>query len=135
VYIKWENCAFYVGTMQRISLSSDDIYSDSALMIGLINVQLFNVFKVCLNSRRWFVLCLVCVPYLVLVLVSGLGTSSIGRVQLKTETEPSPPKHCLLNKNGTMDNVQKHNNYNNLNISTNFSTTLVALHPVCGAYK
>jgi hypothetical protein len=64
----------------REFLSSDDIYSDSTLMIGLINVQLFNVFKVCLNSRRWFVLCLVCIPYLVLVLVSGLGTSSIGRV-------------------------------------------------------
>jgi hypothetical protein len=30
----------------------------------------FNVFDVYLNSRRWFVLCLVSISYLVLVLVS-----------------------------------------------------------------
>jgi hypothetical protein len=29
VYIKWEICVFYVGTVQRIYLSKDDFYCDS----------------------------------------------------------------------------------------------------------
>jgi hypothetical protein len=39
---------FYVGTMQRIYLSSDNTYSDSTLVLGLISLELFND---CLNSR------------------------------------------------------------------------------------
>jgi hypothetical protein len=31
----------------------------------------FNILMFCLNSHRWFVLCLVCIPYLVLVQMSG----------------------------------------------------------------
>jgi hypothetical protein len=41
------------------------------LALGLIRLEIFNAFNVCLNSRRWFMLCLVCVPYLVLVQVPG----------------------------------------------------------------
>jgi hypothetical protein len=42
----------------------------------------FNVFNVCLSSRRWFVLCLVYISYPVLVLVStrvevGSNTSTV----------------------------------------------------------
>jgi hypothetical protein len=49
----------------------------------------------CLNPRRWFVLCLACIPYLMLVQVSReTGTSSVDWAQLskfymKTETESS----------------------------------------------
>jgi hypothetical protein len=35
--------------------------------------SVFNDFNVSLNSRRWFVLLLACIPYLVLVQVSGDG--------------------------------------------------------------
>jgi hypothetical protein len=31
----------------------------------------FNILMFCLRSRRWFVLCLSCIPYLVLEQVSG----------------------------------------------------------------
>jgi hypothetical protein len=63
---------FYVGTIQRIYLFSDDFSSNSAVMLGLIRVEFFNVLMFCLNSRRWFVLCMVYVSYLVSVLVSGV---------------------------------------------------------------
>jgi hypothetical protein len=43
----------------------------------------FIVFNVCLHSRRWFMLCLVYVPYLVLEQLSeDRETSSIDRAQL-----------------------------------------------------
>jgi hypothetical protein len=41
----------------------DDFYSDSTLVLGLVHVEFFNV---CLNSRRWFVLCLAYISYIVL---------------------------------------------------------------------
>jgi hypothetical protein len=56
---------FFVGTIQRIYLSSGDICCDNTLVLGLIRVEFFNVFNVCLNSRRWFVLCLVYIFVLV----------------------------------------------------------------------
>jgi hypothetical protein len=70
----------------------------------------------CLSSRKWFVLCLARIPYIVLVLVSGIGSSSIDWTQLssfclKTETESSLRNVVFLNKNRTMDNVRKHNIY------------------------
>jgi hypothetical protein len=34
-----ENCVFYVDIIQRIYLSSDDIYSESYLVLGLICVE------------------------------------------------------------------------------------------------
>jgi hypothetical protein len=43
----------------------------SILVLGLIRVEFFNVLIFFLNSCRWFVLFLVCIPYLVLVQVSG----------------------------------------------------------------
>jgi hypothetical protein len=65
-------CVFYVGAIKRIYLSSDDFFSDSSLVQGLIHVEYFlNVLIFCLNSLSWFVLCLVCVLHLVLALVSG----------------------------------------------------------------
>jgi hypothetical protein len=30
---------FYVGTIQRINLSSDDFYSDSTVVLGLISAE------------------------------------------------------------------------------------------------
>jgi hypothetical protein len=39
-----KNCVFYVGTTQRISLSSDDFYSYSTLVLGLIRVEFFKCF-------------------------------------------------------------------------------------------
>jgi hypothetical protein len=36
-------CVIYVGIIQRIYLSSDDFYSDSTLVLGLIHVEFFNV--------------------------------------------------------------------------------------------
>jgi hypothetical protein len=62
---------FYVGTIQIIYLSSDDFHSHSTLVLSLIHVEFFNVLMFCLNSRRWFVLCLVCILHLVLVQVPG----------------------------------------------------------------
>jgi hypothetical protein len=59
---------FCVCTIQKMYLSSDYIYSDSSRPHTYI---FFYVFNVCLNSRRWFMLCLVCTSYLVLVQVSG----------------------------------------------------------------
>jgi hypothetical protein len=44
------------------------LYSDSSLACAVFNILMF-----CLSSRRWFVLFLACVSYLVLVLVSGDG--------------------------------------------------------------
>jgi hypothetical protein len=35
---------FYVGTIQRIYVYSDDFYSDSILMLGLIRVDVFLMF-------------------------------------------------------------------------------------------
>jgi hypothetical protein len=61
---------FYVGTIHRIYLSSDYFYSGKTLVLGLIRVEVFSVLMFFLNSRRWFVQCLVSIPYLVLVLVS-----------------------------------------------------------------
>jgi hypothetical protein len=60
-------CWYHTG----ISLSSDDFCSDSALVLGLIPLEFFNVLMFCLNSRRWFMLFLACIPYLVSVQVSG----------------------------------------------------------------
>jgi hypothetical protein len=97
-------------------------------MLGLIYVEFFSVFNVCLNSRRWFMLCVVYRSYLVLVLVSGDRTSSVDwaqlcRFHLKTETIQSP-KRYVLNKNRTMDNVQKHNNCINVPSSQTFRGNL-----------
>jgi hypothetical protein len=41
---------------------------DAEQVLGLMCVEFFNV---CLNSSRWFMLCLVYISYLALVLVSG----------------------------------------------------------------
>jgi hypothetical protein len=44
---------FCVGTVQKICLSSDDFYSDSTLVQGLIYVEFFfNILMFCFNSRR-----------------------------------------------------------------------------------
>jgi hypothetical protein len=58
-------CWYYIN----IYLYSDDLYSESTLVLGLRTYGLFLMFY--LNSRRWFVLWFVCIPYLVLVQVSG----------------------------------------------------------------
>jgi hypothetical protein len=42
---------FYVGTIWRISLSSDDFYSDRTLMLGLIHVEFFNILMFRLNKN------------------------------------------------------------------------------------
>jgi hypothetical protein len=41
------------------------------LVLASYMLSFFNVLMFSLSSRRWFVLCLVCIPYLVLVQVSG----------------------------------------------------------------
>jgi hypothetical protein len=68
----------------------------------------------CFRSRRWFVLSLACIPYLVLVQVFWReGSSSINWAQLSTfhvkmETESSLPV-VFSDKNKMMDSVQKQN--------------------------
>jgi hypothetical protein len=74
---------FYVGTIQIISHFSDDFHSDSTLILTIavkqcMNISdrpyvcgVFNDFNVCLNSGRWFMLCLACIPSLLLMLVPG----------------------------------------------------------------
>jgi hypothetical protein len=65
-------CFSCVGIIRRIRLSSDDFCLDSSLMQCLIRVEfLFNILMFCLISHIWFVLCLACIPILVLVQVSG----------------------------------------------------------------
>jgi hypothetical protein len=61
----------------------DDFYSLSSLVLTIamkpymnkcdrLHVcEVFNDFNVCLNSGRWFILCLVYISYLLLVLVPG----------------------------------------------------------------
>jgi hypothetical protein len=98
----------HVGTIQRIYLSSDDFYSDSTLVLGLIHVE----FLFWLNFCRWFVLWFV-YPISYWCRCPEIGTSSIdwvllSRFYLKTETESSS-QNVVLNKNRMMDNVQKHN--------------------------
>jgi hypothetical protein len=61
---------FCIGSIWRISLSSNDFYSDSSLVEDLIRVK---ILMFCLGSCRWFVLCLACIPYLVSVQVSRDG--------------------------------------------------------------
>jgi hypothetical protein len=75
----------YVGTKQRICLSSDYFCSDSTVILTTIAMKqwtdmgarphvcgvFFNDFKVCFNFRRWFMLCLVYISHIVLVLMSG----------------------------------------------------------------
>jgi hypothetical protein len=60
------------------------------------------------------VLCLIYISYLVLALVfREIGTSSqLSRFHLKTVTESSLRNVvCFINKNRTMDKVQKHHNF------------------------
>jgi hypothetical protein len=60
-----------VGTKCIICLSSDNFHSGARPhMCGV-----FNVLMICLSSRRWFVLCLVCVPHL----GAGTGVPRYGR--------------------------------------------------------
>jgi hypothetical protein len=68
----------------------------------------------CLSSRRWFVLCLVCVPHLVSVQLSGdrdcsVDWAQLSRFYLKTETESSLRNTMFWNINRKMDYVQKYN--------------------------
>jgi hypothetical protein len=37
-------CVYYFGTIQKISLSSDNFYSDSTLVLGLIHMEFFLIF-------------------------------------------------------------------------------------------
>jgi hypothetical protein len=41
VWIEWENCVFYVGTLQRIYFATDDIPSVSTLVLGLMRLEFF----------------------------------------------------------------------------------------------
>jgi hypothetical protein len=83
------------------------------VVLGLICVEIFfNVLNVRLNCRRWFELCLIHIPYCVLVLVSGerdercrLGP---GEVPPEDGDDPVSETLCVLNKNRTVDNIQKH---------------------------
>jgi hypothetical protein len=122
----WKLC-FYVGTMQRICFFSDDFYSDSTLILTTIAV------KQCRDIGARSHVCGVLLVFLifVLILADGLccawfiypilfwywcpetGTSSndwdeLNRFHLKTETDSSLRKHCVLNINMRMDKVQKH---------------------------
>jgi hypothetical protein len=70
-------CVFYVGHIHTNFLFSNDFYSDSTQILTTIAGKQcmdihcsFHVFNFCLNSRRWFTLCLVYIPHLVLKLVS-----------------------------------------------------------------
>jgi hypothetical protein len=71
VQIEWENLCFCVGAIRRICLSTNDLFSRSSLVQGLIRVEFLILLRFCLSSRRWFVLCLACVSYLLLIQVSG----------------------------------------------------------------
>jgi hypothetical protein len=64
----------YVGTIQRIPLYSDSLYSDMTPILtavdvtwalGLICVGFVNlIFNFCLKSHRWFMSCLVYITHL-----------------------------------------------------------------------
>jgi hypothetical protein len=92
--------------MRRICLFSDDFYSARPHTCGVFNILMF-----CLSSRRWFVLCLACISYLMLVHVSGAVSvgPQLSKFHLKTEPETSLRNVVFLNKIRMMDNVQKHN--------------------------
>jgi hypothetical protein len=48
--------------------SSNDFYLNISGARPYIRVEIFNILRFCLSSRRWFVLCLACIPHL------GVGT-------------------------------------------------------------
>jgi hypothetical protein len=73
----------------------------------------FNVFNVFLNSREWFVLCLVCIACdgagiqrqgLVLL----IGPNWVGSTWRQRQNAVSETL-CILNRKRKIDNVQKHN--------------------------
>jgi hypothetical protein len=103
-----------VGTLQWIYLSNNSFCAGSNPVLGLIRVEFFSVLTFCLNSRGWFVLCVVCIPYLVLVQVFGdrdwlYRLGPIEYVLSKAGDWIQSPKRCVFNKNMAMDNIQKHN--------------------------
>jgi hypothetical protein len=93
VEIKWENCFFFKSfATQRIYLSSHYIYSDSALVLGLIRAEILTSSKFVLTLAdglccAWFVY-----PILPSCRCPEIGTSSIdwvhmSRFYLKTKTK------------------------------------------------
>jgi hypothetical protein len=80
----------------------------------------------CLSSCRWFMLCLACIPYLVLVQVSeeketsSINWAQLNRFYLKAETESSLRNIVFLDKNKTVDTVQKHSICINIPLSQTF---------------
>jgi hypothetical protein len=90
LYVVWEICVFYVGTIQRIYLSSEDICSDRTPLLGFVCVCVcvcVCVWNVCLNCRRRFVLS--CVGAAVRRQTSSIALVQLSRFHLKTETESS----------------------------------------------
>jgi hypothetical protein len=52
----------------ELRLSSNDFYLESSLVPDLLRVEMINISVFCFSSRRRFMLCLACIPYL------GVGT-------------------------------------------------------------
>jgi hypothetical protein len=79
------------------------------------------------NSRRWFVLCMVYMSYLALVHVSSfIDWAQLSRFSSEEGDRIQSPKRCVLNKNMTMYNVQKHN----ICINVPSSQTFIS-YPAC----
>jgi hypothetical protein len=86
---------FYVGTIQRIYLSSNDIYSDSTLVLGLIWEEFrlkFLMFVLTLANGlccAWYVYPILCCCRWMEIGTSCINWVQFSRSHLKTETESS----------------------------------------------
>jgi hypothetical protein len=106
--MKWNY--FYVGTRKRVYLSSDKIYSDSTMVLGLTHVKFLQFLMFILTlaeglSYAWFI-------YLTFSRYRHweIGTTLIewtkmSRLHLKIEPTLW---NTVLNKNRIKDNAQKH---------------------------
>jgi hypothetical protein len=86
---EWGNLYFCVGTIRRICLSSDDLFSDSSLVQGLIRVEFLIFLRFRLSSRIWFVYPICCWHRCPEIGSSSIDWAQLRKFYLKTETESS----------------------------------------------
>jgi hypothetical protein len=85
---------FYVGTIQIIYLSNDDIYSDSTVLLGLTLVVYLTILMFVLTLADglccdWFVYRILCWCRCPEIGTSSIDWAQLSRFHLKTETESS----------------------------------------------
>jgi hypothetical protein len=106
---------FYVCTLQRIYLSSDDINSDRTLVLLPISMEFLIILMFVLTLADglccdWFLHRILCWCRCPEVWASSIEWAQLSRFHLKTESE-SNLWNTVLNKKRRMHNAQKHNSF------------------------